>query len=361
MRIGISTGGGDCPGLNAVIRAVVRTCARAGVEVCGIRDGLTALIREEPLPVIPEEAVREILSRGGTILGTTNRGNPFRYPAEVDGVMVEQDISMRLVEHARHQGLDGVIFVGGDGTQEIAARFDAMGLRAIGVPKTIDNDLLATDQTFGFDTAVGIVMEALDRLRTTAESHERLMALEVMGRHAGWIALHAGLAGDADAILLPEIPWDPAVVHAHMQRQRAAGIHHHIVVVAEGARPLDGDLAFLETRRIGAADRLGGAAEVFVRRLADFGDYESRVTVLGHIQRGGTPSQVDRLLATRFGVRAAELALAGAWGRLVVLRGQDVRDVPLVDATGGQRLVPLDHPLVGVARSVGVCMGDRLD
>lgn len=359
MRIGISTGGGDCPGLNAVIRAVVRTCSRNGVEVVGIKDGLRSLIDQEPLEVITNAMVADILPRGGTILGTTNRGNPFRYPVEVNGKWEEVDISQRLIDHAHAQGLEGVIFVGGDGTQEIAAAFHARGLNAVGVPKTIDNDLRATDQTFGFDTAVGIAMEALDRLRTTAESHERVMALEVMGRHAGWIALHAGLVGDADVILLPEIPYDPAVVHRHLQHRRSRGIKHHIVVVSEGARPIGGELSWQETGRLGAADRLGGAGEDFIRRLQEHGEYEARATVLGHLQRGGTPSQVDRLLATRFGVRAARMAIAGRWGRLAVLRGIEVTDVPIEEATGGQRLVDLDDPVLGVARAVGVCLGDE--
>ncbi|MBU6161830.1 MAG: 6-phosphofructokinase [Myxococcales bacterium] len=359
MRIGISTGGGDCPGLNAVIRAVVRAAERfSECEVVGIHDGLEGLIRGDGLTTLTLASVSDILARGGTILGTTNRGNPFRYAVRTEAGVVERDVSDRVIANARAAGLDVVIFVGGDGTQDIAARLAAKGLRVIGVPKTIDNDLLATDVTFGFDTAVGVATEALDRLRTTAESHDRTMLLEVMGRHAGWIAVQAGLAGGADVIVIPEIPYNIAAIHACLEARRLAGHHFHLIVVSEGAMPGGGSVSLVAEQTAGKVARLGGAAERLLNSLMQFGEYEARVTVLGHLQRGGTPTPCDRVLGTRFGVRAVELARAGASGRMVCLHGTHVTDVPIEDAVGRQRTVDPEGELVRTARAIGVCMGD---
>jgi phosphofructokinase-like protein len=359
MRIGISTGGGDCPGLNAVIRAVVRAAQPfPDCEVIGIQDGLEGLIRGDGLTKLTLTSVHDILARGGTILGTTNRGNPFRYAVRTPAGVVEQDVSDKVLENARAAGIDVIIFVGGDGTQEIAARLATRGLRVIGVPKTIDNDLLATDVTFGFDTAVGVATEALDRLRTTAESHDRTMLLEVMGRHAGWIALQAGLAGGADVIVIPEIPYDVAAIHARLEERRLQGHHFHLVVVSEGAVPRGGTVSLIAEQTAGKVARLGGAADRLLLGLLELGDYEARVTVLGHLQRGGTPTACDRVLGTRFGVRALQLAMAGASERMVCLRGTEVMDVPIADAVGHQRTVDPAGELVRTARAIGVCMGD---
>lgn len=360
MRIAISTGGGDCPGLNAVIRAVVRTAiAEKGWQVSGILDGLTGLHDTSRITQLDTTSVRDILDRGGTMLGSTNKGNPMRHPVERDGAIVEVDITGELIERARALGIDAMVFVGGDGTQAIAQRFFEQGFPVVGVPKTIDNDLDATDVTFGFDTAVQIAMEGLDRLRTTAASHDRVMILELMGRHAGWITLHAGLAGDADVILLPEIPYDPDAIVRHLERRRRSGLTHSVICIAEGAYPRGGELAWQTEAKPGENARLGGAGEVLQRLLAERSRSESRVTVLGHLQRGGSPSAVDRILGTRFGVHAVDLIAAERFGRMVCLRGTEVDDVPILEAIGRMKAVPVDGSLVRAARAVGVCLGDE--
>lgn len=360
MRIGITTGGGDCPGLNAVIRAVVRTAVHQnGWQVVGLRDGLQGLYDIQRAIELSSADVRDILTRGGTILGTSNRGNPFHFPVERDGKMVEEDVSDVLLANARALGLDCIVFVGGDGTQGIAQGFSDKGMPVIGVPKTIDNDLDATDYTFGFDTAVLVATDALDRLRTTAESHDRVMVLEVMGRDAGWIALHAGIAGDADVVLIPEIPWDVEAVTTFLQRRSRAGLTHSVVCVAEGAAPRGGSQAYIESAVAGKNARLGGAGEVFARAIADRVDHEIRVTVLGHVQRGGSPTAVDRVLGTRMGVHAVELIAAGRFGHMVCLRGTEISAVPIPDAIGRNKQVDPEGSLVRAARAVGICMGDR--
>jgi phosphofructokinase-like protein len=362
MRIAISTGGGDCPGLNAVIRAVVRTAiVEKGWQVSGILDGLTGLHTTTRIHQLDPTSVRDILDRGGTILGSTNRGNPLRHPVEIDGRIEERDVTGDLIERARALDIEAIVFVGGDGTQAIAQAFHDKGFPVVGVPKTIDNDLDATDVTFGFDTAVGIAMEALDRLRTTAASHDRVMILELMGRHAGWITLHAGIAGDADVILLPEIPYNIDAVVRHLQRRKRSGITHSVVCIAEGARPSNGELAWLKPAEPGANARLGGAGEVLAGLLAERMNVESRVTVLGHIQRGGSPSAVDRILGTRFGVHAVDLIAQGRFGEMVCLRGTEVDSVPICDAIGRMKEVPVDGSLIRAARAVGTCMGDEVD
>lgn len=361
MRIGISTGGGDCPGLNAVIRAAVHTAVgELGWEVVGIEDGLKGLMQPRKLVALSPSRVRGILPRGGTILGSTNRGNPFRFPVEQpDGSVVETDISGEVMERIADIGLDAVIFVGGDGTQAIAQGFRERGLNVVGVPKTIDNDLNATDYTFGFDTAVNIAMEALDRLHTTAESHDRVMLLEVMGRDAGWIALHAGMAGGADVILIPEIPYRLESVLEKLESRSRSGTSFSIIVVAEGARPAEGDVSLAESASAGTVRRYGGAAERLADDLRARADLDVRATVLGHIQRGGTPTHFDRMLGTRFGVHAIRVAAEERFGRMVNIRGTTVGDVDLLEAIGEMKLVDPAGQLVAAARSVGVSFGDE--
>jgi len=354
-RIAINTGGGDCPGLNAVIRAVVLHAHQRGIEVIGIEDGLDGLLPNKPAMArrLNPAEVWPILPRGGTILGTTNRGDPFAY-RDRDGQV--HDLSSALLARARELGIDLLISVGGDGSQRIALRLHELGLPVIGVPKTIDNDLEATVETFGFGTAVQVASDALDRLRTTAESHDRIMLLEVMGRDTGWIALHAGMAGGADVVLIPEIPHDPERVASHLRRVLANSRRFALIVVAEGALPVamhDG------SPRDQGARIQGGAAH---RAAAEIGarlpEAELRVTVLGHVQRGGTPTAYDRLLATRLGVEAVEAALRGESGVLVSSQPPDIRMVPLTLACSRVRRIDPASQLVRHARGVGISFGD---
>ena len=329
-RIGILTGGGDCPGLNAVIRAVTRRAARRGDTVIGIRHGWRGLIDDDTQPLGPND-VSGILPRGGTIV-KTSRTNPFKVDGGVDRVL------------ANLAGYDGLIAVGGEDTLGVAARLHAEhGAHVVGVPKTIDNDLSATDVTFGFDTAIQIATEAVDRLHTTAESHDRVMVCEVMGRHAGWIALHSGMAGGADVILIPEQPISVERCCALIQERHGRGKDFSIVVVSEGW-PLNFDggegevVARAESDQFGHA-RLGGIGEALAAEIEQRTGYETRVTVLGHIQRGGTPTARDRVLATRFGAKADQLVVDGAWGRMAALRGNEIVDVPLADAVAQLKTV----------------------
>ncbi|GAB4199765.1 MAG: 6-phosphofructokinase [Sandaracinaceae bacterium] len=364
-KIGILTGGGDCPGLNAVIRAAVKVgVEKHGLEMFGVEDALNGLIDLDYHGpngnrwLAPRD-VMQILARGGTILGTSNRSDPFRFVVRGDdGVERETDISDRVIENARKVGLEGIISIGGDGSMRIAQKFIDKGLPMIGVPKTIDNDLGATDQTFGFDTAVGIAMEAIDRLRDTAESHDRVMLVEVMGRDAGWIALHAGTATGADAILLPEIPYRLEPLAAMIERRRARGQKYSILVVSEGAKPVGGDTSVVE-RKAGAMPRLQGAAQRVAEGLSGLVEADMRVTVLGHVQRGGSPSAFDRILGTRFGHAAAELAAKGQWGQMVALRGNDIVSIPIREAIREPKLVDPDCQLVQTARALGVTFGDE--
>ena len=329
-RIGILTGGGDCPGLNAVIRAVVRKGSQVhGDLIIGFRNGWRGVLDGQVTELTPQSA-RGILHRGGTILGTS-RTNPFKVEGGVDLVR----------ENLAAYNIDGLIVVGGEGTLSCAAAMVGEGLNVIGVPKTIDNDLAATDYTFGFDTAVQIATDAIDRLHTTAESHNRVMVLEVMGRHAGWIGLYAGLAGGADVILIPEKPFDIADVASHIRHRHAAGHSFSIVVVAEGAIPAEGtiDMPQYEKDEFGRP-RLGGISTILAEDLQRRTGFDTRVTILGHVQRGGTPTAYDRVLATRYGVAAIDLAAAGKWATMVALRGNDIVPVPLDDAVGELKTVP---------------------
>jgi len=360
MRVGILTGGGDCPGLNAVIRAVVRTLHHEGdgVEVVGVCDGFLGLIADRTV-ALGSDAVSGILPRGGTILGSSNRDDPFDFDRVVDGEHLVGDLSARAVANLDKRGIGALVVVGGDGTLAIANRFARLGVPVVGVPKTIDNDLRGTDQTFGFDTAVGIASEAIDRIHTTAESHHRVMFVEVMGRHAGWIALHSGLASGGDVILLPEIPFTLEGICASVEDRRSRGKHFSIVVVSEGASPVGGEQVFYRSVATGAErGRLGGISHLLAASLEDSVGLESRVTILGHVLRGGTPSARDRVLATRFGTCAARQVLAGNHQTMAALRGTSVVAVPITDAEGGPRLVDPGNELVAVAKATGIGFGE---
>ncbi|MFH1861462.1 MAG: 6-phosphofructokinase [bacterium] len=359
QRIAVLTGGGDAPGLNAVIRAVVKTARlKYGIQIIGIPDGYDGLVQKSDVWYLDLQEVAGLLYRGGTILGTSNRGNPFHYPIERDGQIVHEDMSNTLLERMRELEVDGLIVIGGDGSLTIAHELSKLGANMIGVPKTIDNDLSATEVTFGFDTAITTATEALDKLHTTAESHHRVMVLEVMGRDAGWIALESGIAGGADAILIPEIPFLWEMVFEKITDRRKRGRKFSIIVVAEGAFPAGGGQVIQETaEQTHGLVRLGGIGQLVGQRIKEHLGLETRVTILGHIQRGGTPSTFDRLLATRLGVEAVHLAMRGEFGHMVALRCGKVISVPLVEAVGRQKLVDADGPMVKTAESIGISVG----
>jgi 6-phosphofructokinase 1 len=356
--IGISTGGGDCPGLNAVIRAATRSAIlKHGWRVIGITDGFDGLIWPERSRELTLDSVSGIMPRGGTILGTTNRGNPLKYRTVEDGREVVRDMVPRVVDNARRVGLDAVIVIGGDGTQAIGLELFRQGLNVVGVPKTIDNDLSATDVTFGFDTALHTCTDAIDKLFSTAESHHRVMVVEVMGRDAGWIALQAGLAGGAHVILIPEIAFNIQKVCDFILAREADGRKFTVVVVAEGIKPGPELKARYEEEkrmypRAGAAGNLIGDALGMCTRK------DVRVTVLGHIQRGGSPSPFDRILSTRFGVEAVELIARGDFGKMVALRGTRIETVDIAEAIGAMKRVNPDGEMVRIAKAIGVCFGD---
>jgi len=358
-RIGVLTGGGDCPGLNAVIRAVVKTAIHVyGWEVLGIEDGFEGLIQPGKVRPLTMADVRGILPRGGTILGTTNRADPFHYEVEMDGQVKVFDVSDDVVRHAQVLGMDALVVIGGDGSLRIAHELMQKGLKAVGVPKTIDSDLQGTVVTFGFDTAVNTAMEALDKLHTTAESHHRIIILEVMGRDAGWIALKAGIAGGADVILLPEIPYDLDVVADKITRRNQSGSKFSIVVVAEGARPAGGEAIYQAEREIGGVRRLGGVGEALAAQLKARCRAEVRVTVLGHLQRGGSPSAFDRLLASRFGSLAVHFIAQGKLGHMVALQDECIVAVPIAEAVAQQKFVPLESDILLTAFGLDVCLGN---
>jgi phosphofructokinase-like protein len=350
-RIGILTGGGDCPGLNAVIRAAVRTLVRDhGIEAVGIQLGFEGLLTNAIVP-LTLESIRGILPKGGTLLRTTNRGNPFEYPIAGGGC---EDRSAEVVANIHALGIDGIIAIGGDGTLKIAQRLCDMGIPMVAVPKTIDNDLAATDYTFGFHTAVAVATDAVDRLHSTAESHDRVMILEVMGRNAGWIALYAGIAGGADIILIPEMPYRPEEIVATINDRKREGSKFDIIVVAEGAKRLGGEEAYLDK----ATRRLGGVAYQVAADIQQHIDLEIRVTVLGHVQRGGSPIPFDRILASRYGKAAGDLAASGQFGNMVAVRADEIISVPIVDAVSRPKYVDPEGQMVGTARSLGISFGD---
>lgn len=364
MRVGILTGGGDCPGLNAVIRGVVRTFEHEGqgrYEAVGVADGFSGLITDRCSPLRGSD-VSGILPRGGTILGTSNRDNPFKFTGAVRGEEhKDADVTGLVAETVQRHHLGGLVVVGGDGTLAIAARIEReLGVPVVGVPKTIDNDLSATDQCFGFDTAVTICTEAIDRIHTTAHSHHRVMFVEVMGRHAGWIALHSGLAGGGDIILIPEIPFRVESITAAIEDRRSRGKNFSIVVVAEGAAPEGGAQVFYRTVDRGAErGRLGGICQVVAAQVEAETGVETRSTILGHVQRGGSPTSLDRILGTRFGVLAARQVMKGGFSTMASLRGRDVVPVSLAEAVAEPNRVRTDGQLVSVARATGVSFGNE--
>jgi|LauGreDrversion4_2_1035121.scaffolds.fasta_scaffold94795_2 6-phosphofructokinase 1 len=361
-RIGVLTGGGDCPGLNAVIRAVTKTAIwQHGIEVFGIEDGFQGLIEDRVRPLSARDA-SGILTRGGTILGSNNRCNPKRYCVRVDPVTgpVWENVTGQCVDTAKRHGLDAIIVIGGDGTMASAAPLVEAGVNIIGVPKTIDNDIVGTEITFGFLTAVNTATEALDKLHSTADSHHRVMVCEVMGRNAGWIALTAGVASGSDIILLPEIPFDLDHLAENIRfRMRKGGPGFAIVVAAEGARPREGKQV---VDRVDPTSpdpiRLGGIGRWVADELAKRTGVETRSSALGHIQRGGGPIPADRILATHFGYHAIKTLMEGKQGRMVVRQGNVFGDVDLLFAAGKQRLVPPNHPLIEAARAIGTGFGD---
>jgi 6-phosphofructokinase 1 len=356
-RIGILTGGGDAPGLNAVIRAVVRSATTAGIECIGLEDSFDGLIdperRSRRLTI---DDVTGIHRWGGTILGTTNRGNPFAYPLKTaEG---EVDYSSRCLENFHKLELDALVVIGGDGTLAIAHQFQQRGINVVGVPKTIDNDIEATTMTFGFDSAVAFATEAIDRLHSTALAHHRVMIVEVMGRYAGWIALYASIAGGADVVLIPEIPFDLRKVGERILEREQLGARSSIVVVAEGATPVDGGRAVKVAASAGRVERLGGIAERVTGELEALTGKECRHVVLGHLQRGGSPSAYDRVLAARFGCYAVDLLQEGRFGVMTALRSPDIVAVPLEEVVNRIRTVPVDGDVVRTARDLGMCLGD---
>jgi ATP-dependent phosphofructokinase / diphosphate-dependent phosphofructokinase len=359
MHILVNTGGGDAPGLNAVIRAVTLSGLRRGWKVTGIRRGYHGLIQPESegLVELTRDKVRGIAHLGGTILGTVNKGHPFEFITEKDGKKVLTDISDEIMARYRQIGADAVIAIGGDGAFRIASRFAKKGMQIVGVPKTIDNDLSCTQATFGFDTAVTVATEAIDRLHTTAESHERVMVVEVMGRYAGWIAMHAGVAGNAHVILMPEIPFDMGKVVAHLKRRYASGRRYAVVVCAEGAVPKDGTLSTIG-EELGREVRIGGLAEHLAAEITKLTGFETRSLVLGHLQRGGSPTHRDRLLALRFGAAAVRMVEQGKFGHLVAYHPPHMVPVLIEEAIAVMKTVPLDSDTIQTARDLGICLGD---
>lgn len=355
-RIGVLTGGGDAPGLNAVIRAVVRSATTAGFECIGIEDSFDGLIFPGRTRHLTIEDVTGIHRIGGTILGTTNRGNPFGYPQ--NGSDVPIDYSTQAVENFNSLNLSALIVIGGDGTLAIAHEFQKRGVPIVCVPKTIDNDIVETTMTFGFDTAMAFATDAIDRLHATAHAHHRVMVVEVMGRYSGWIALYAAIAGGADAALIPEIPFDLSLVATHVTARDLLGARSSIIVVAEGARAVGGERVIIAAGSPGRPERLGGIAERISLDLEALTGKESRHVVLGHLQRGGSPLAFDRVLATRFGSHAVDLVRRKRFGVMVALRSNDIVEVPLEFVVGRSRTVPLDSDVVQVARNMGLCLGD---
>ena len=357
-NVGILTGGGDCPGLNAVIRAVVKTAVgEYGWRVIGIEDGFDGLLEQDKVCPLGIDNVRGILPRGGTILGTANHGNPFARCVQRNGETVIYDASGEALNAIKDLRLDALVVVGGDGTLGAAKDLADLGAPIVGVPKTIDNDISATDVTFGFDTALVTATEAIDKLHTTAESHHRVMIVEVMGRNAGWIALHAGIAGGADVILIPELPFDINSVCEKIRERDRTGRKFSIIVAAEGAAPRGGQPVYQDKGDALRQSHLGGIGNAVARQIAELCGAEARCTVLGHLQRGGSPTPFDRILGTRFGVAAVRAVAEGNLGVMVALRGAQITTVTLADAVRQTKRVDTDGELVRTAKGLGVVLG----
>ena len=355
-RIGVLTSGGDCPGLNAVLRGVVLAAEKLGWEVIGFRDGFEGLLRPGDHVILDRKSTEGIMALGGTIIGTTNRGHFVAKVGAGDRTIIPAEVIAQAREILNKLGIRSLIIVGGDGSMTTALQLQEAGINCIGVPKTIDNDLEATAMTFGFDSAVAAVVDALDRLHTTATSHKRVMVVEVIGRHAGWIALHGGIAGGADIILIPEIPFDYDKITSTIKARDAAGNLGSLVVVAEGARPKDGQQVMRESKD--GEFRLGGMGDIVATEIAKRTGKETRSCVLGHLQRGGAPTTLDRILATRFGVKAVQLANEGHFGSMVSYQNYQVRHVPVAEAVNRLRLVPPNGEMVQTARDVEISFGD---
>ncbi len=358
MRIAINTGGGDAPGLNAAIRSATLSALRRGWEVLGIRNGYGSLYSDQPFVPLTAERVRGISMMGGTILGTANRGNPFEMPFKnASGDWELEDRSDETVEIFHRYGVDALVAIGGDGSMHIANRLTEKGIRVVGVPKTIDNDIWGCDISLGFDTAVTTASEAIERLSTTAESHRRIMVVEVMGRYAGWIALHAGLSSSADVILIPEIDFSLQSVVDKINDREYRGDTYSIVVVAEGAVEQGGS-RFVKGKVPGQSEQLGGVAEYLEKKLSDKTGKEARSLVLGHLQRGGRPSAYDRLISLRFGAAAIRALAEQDFNRMIVMQQNEIKRIPLANVAGKTKLVHLHSDTVLTAREIGICLGD---
>ncbi len=358
MRIAINTGGGDAPGLNAAIRAATLAARKRGWEVYGIKNGYGSIYTNEPFIPLDEKSVRGITMQGGTILGTANKGNPFDMPyKKEDGSLGTRDVSDHLIKQFDKYGIDALVAIGGDGSMRIADKLVKKGLNIVGVPKTIDNDIWGCDVTLGFDTARSIATEAIDRITTTAESHDRLMVVEVMGRYAGWIALYSGLASTADVILIPEIPFSYDSIVQKIEEREAKGKHYTMIVVAEGAKPEGGELV-TKGKEVGQEVRLGGIGNQVAIELSERTGKEARSVVLGHLQRGGSPTTYDRLISLRFGAAAIRCVQAKDFNKLVVLKDNKLTSIPIDSVANKMKAVPLDSDVVLTARDVGICLGD---
>jgi len=356
--LGILTGGGDCPGLNAVIRGVTKTAmGQYGMEVIGFREGFLGLI-EKRFEILTPEKVSGILIQGGTILGTSNVANPFGHSVIIDGERQKVDVSDRCMQLYESLGLEALICIGGDGTMTIASKLSELGANIVGVPKTIDKDVVGTDSTFGFDSARYTATRAIDKLHTTADSHQRVMLVEVMGRNSGWLALESGIAGGGDIILIPELPYEIGELSSSIEQRFKSGKRFSIIVVAEGSYPKGGKQTF--KRKIKSNPdhvRLGGCSHSIADEIEEHTSIECRVTVLGHLQRGGTPTPLDRILATRFAVKAVDMVVNKEFNRMVALKGIDISSVAIEEVQGKQKKVPLDSPLIRTALSIGTSFG----
>ncbi len=359
-KIAILTGGGDCPGMNAVVRAVAKKAILDyGMEVIGFEDGFEGVIRNRYRKLSFED-VSGIITLGGTLLGTSNTADPYRYAVKKGGEIEFADVSKESIANIENLGVDCLFCIGGDGTLAIASRLFRDGIPAVGVPKTIDNDVIGTDITFGFDTAVTVATESIDRIHTTAQSHHRAMLVEVMGRNAGWIALHSGVASGGDIILIPEIPFDINVVAKKISERNQKGKRFTIIVVSEGAKPAGGKVVVQGIEKENPYSvRLGGIGNALCPQIEELTGVTARAVVLGHLQRSGVPTPFDRVLATRLGAKAVDFIVDGTFGQMVGVRGNELVPFPLAEVAKGQRNVPVDSPLISAARSVGTCFGDR--